>query len=144
MIAEFILSAVMGLIAGAILSWFFFRMRKKRMEKPQRIIDNLEKQEKEGKVFYVDGKPINFRDSLAPEKVHNFIEELRQEQAKEPYHPTAELPPLPPPPLPKYSYPPLPKSEDVKRMIERDSDTEVKEEPKKKSSNSLNKMLGRR
>lgn len=135
MIAEFILSAFMGLIAGAVLSWFFFRMKKKRIEKPQNIINNLEKQEKEGKVFYVDGKPINFRDSLAPEKVHNFIEELREQQAKEPYRSISNLPPLPPPPASIEN--------EVKRII-RDERKEQSEPEKKKPSNSLNKMLGRR
>lgn len=135
MIAEFILSAFMGLIAGAILSWFFFRMRKKRMEKPQRIIDNLEKQEKEGKVFFVDGKQYNFRKDLEPKKFEQHLEELRKEQEREPYRPISNLPPLPPPPAPIEN--------EVKRIIqepkEQKSDTE-----KKKPSNSLNKMLGRR
>lgn len=122
MIAEFILSAIMGLIAGAILSWFFFRLRKKKMENPQRIINDLEKQEKEGKTFFIDGKPFNFRDHLAPQKLENHLQELRQEQEREPYKPVTNLPPLP-------SVPEKPKES---------------EPEKKKSSNSLNRMLGKR
>lgn len=125
MIAEFILSAIMGLIAGAILSWFFFRLRKRKIENTQNIINSLEKQEKEGKVFFVDGKPFNFRDQLAPQKVKTHLEELREEQEREPYKPISNLPPLPPlPPKLPLQLPP--------------------KEESKKSSNSLNKMLGKK
>lgn len=121
-VAELILSAVMGLIAGAILSWFFFRMKKRKIENPQRIINNLEKQEREGKVFYVDGKPYDFRKDLGVAQKHfsEHLDELKKEETQQVYKPK-NLPPLPPTPEPQ------------------------KQEPEqKKDSHSLNKMLGRK
>ena len=125
MLGEFILSGFMGLIAGAVLTWFFFRMRKKKIEKPQTIINSLEKQEREGKVFFVDGKVYDFRSDLAPQKFDNHLQQLREEQAREPYRSIQDLPPLPQPEQREVSVPEKPVQP-------------------KETRNSLNKMLGRK
>ncbi len=123
MIAEYIFSAVCGIIAGAVISWFAYRFRQKRIKNPNKIISNLEKQEKEGKRFFVEGKQVDWRKRLiAQENLDKHVEEIKQDQVKQPYTP-ADLPPVPP----KTPEPPK----------------EPEPEPKQ-STNSLNKILGRR
>lgn len=124
MIAELILGAVFGLIAGIIISWFANRIRTNKIYNPQNIIKNLTKQESEGKSFFVEGNKVNWQDQLkAREKVDKHLDELRQKQEQLPYT-SPDLPPLPP--------------QNVEVAPEKQ-----KEEPKK-STNSLNKLLGKK
>lgn len=123
MIAELILGAVFGLFAGMFLSWAFNKFRERKIKNPDNIIKNLQKQEKEGYSWIVDGKKIDWKKQLnVQEKLDKQIEELREEENNKPYTP-ADLPPLPSPPT-NLNVP--------------------KEEVKKQTSSSLNKMLGRK
>lgn len=125
MIAELLLGAFFGLLAGIIISWFANRIRQNKIKNPEKIVTKLQKQEKEGFKFFTEGNELDWKKQIsAKEKVDQHIEELRKKEEQKPYT-SPDVPPLPP------------QNVDV-------APEKPKEEPKKKSSNSLNKMLGRR
>lgn len=55
--------------------------------------------EKQDKDIYIDGKKVDIKKEFGIEKkVEKQIEEIKQEEERQPYKPDTTLAPLPPPP----------------------------------------------
>lgn len=111
MIIEIILAIIGGIVVGMILSKILYKRKVKKLNNPKKIVANLEKQEKEGKVFVAQGKQVDWRQKLlAQDKVDKHLEDLRQQESKRPYQSPQNLLP---PPQSKNSH----TSDSLKRML---------------------------